>query len=93
MTRPIQGRPYSVDALLLTHRQSHDLTYWLNHTYINPIQRGLTHYCLCEVCVSEIDGIQAQMLADYDSRLESLRMARNEFLGLDPDEEWRRRAF
>jgi hypothetical protein len=93
MTRPKQGEPYSVDALLLTHRQSHDLTYWLNHPYQNVVQRGLTAYCLCPLCVTELEAIEAQMLADYDSRIESLRMARNEFLGLDPDAEWQRRAF
>lgn len=93
MTRPIQGAPYSADALLLTHRQSHDLTYWLNHPYSNVIYRGLTAYCLCEVCLLELQAIEAQMLRDYDSRLEDLRESRNRFLGFDPDQAWRERAF
>lgn len=83
---------FRVKTLLAHHKASHDLSYWLRHEYTATLSRGLTTYCVCESCCAEMIALVEQWERDYDSRLESLRMTRNAFLGFDPDDEWRRRS-
>lgn len=83
---------FNVSALLRAHRQTHDLSYWLRHEYTVTIKRDGVTYCVCESCHAEINELLDQWTRDEDSRIESLRMARETFLGFDPDAEWQRRT-
>lgn len=83
---------FRVSTLLRHHKASHPLAYWLRHSYTSTIKRDGTVYCVCESCQAEMIELVEQWERDFESRSNALYEAANRFLGLDPDEEWRRRS-
>ncbi len=83
---------FNVGALLAAHRQSHHIGHWRQHEYTATIERGLVTYCVCESCTLEITEIAEQWTRDYDSMVESMRLAGERFLGFDLYEEWLRKT-